>query len=87
MRVCRMGSIPDDKLDTVLEWLRGCLINQADLLEMRRPDLLPVSRTPCLGAIVKLEVAYDEAEFQSGVQGLGGAAGARAGRINCAGGA
>ncbi len=29
------------------------------------PELLPVSRTPGLGAIVRLEVAYDEAEFQS----------------------
>ena len=35
------------------------------LIKLRQFGLPPVSRTPSLGAIVKPEVAYGEAEFQS----------------------
>ena len=50
-------------------------------------ELLPVPRTPGLGVMMGLEVAYGTTEFQPRVQARGGAVGARAWGVGCAGGA
>jgi hypothetical protein len=50
-------------------------------------ELLPVPRTLGLGVMMGLEVADGTTEFQPGVQARGGAVGAGARGVGCAGGA
>ena len=52
-----------------------------------RLELLPVPRTLGLGVMMGLEVADGTTQFQPGVQARGGAVGAGARGLGCAGGA